>query len=111
MHLHRFSQPHLGDVRNRISLDLSGAGELWGSRVEDLYSDRDQQPGSKRHTFPESVVQVLVLVHQSVLPSGAVHVHPGRSQSGQKPWGQYTTVRNKHKYSSYTYDMFKLEAS
>lgn len=76
---------HLRDVGDGIHLHLGGAEDLWGGRVQDLHGDRQQQTGSEGHALAQSIVQVLVLVHQGVLACRAVHIGPGRTQGRQEP--------------------------
>lgn len=81
---------HLGDVGNTLDLNVSGADDLGRSGVQDLHSDGEQKAGSEGHALSESIIQVLVLVHQRVLTSGAIHVDPGWAHSGQEPWRMQT---------------------
>lgn len=93
---------HLWDVGDALHWNLSGADDLRGSGVQDLDGDGEQETGPEGHALSESVIQVLVLVHQGVLTSGAVHVDPGRAERGQEAWGgwmericDYAEIRNK----------------
>lgn len=77
---------HLWDVGDGLQLHVGGADDLWRGGVQDLHGHGEQEAGSEGHALPQPVVQVLVLVHQSVMAGGAVHVDPGRAQSGEKAW-------------------------
>lgn len=77
---------HLGDVGYSLHLHLSGAGDFRRGGVQDLHPQADEQTGPEGHSFSEPFVQLLVLVHQGVSTSGAVHVNPGRSQRGKEAW-------------------------
>lgn len=76
---------HLWDVGHSLHLHVSGAYDVRGSGVQDLHSDGEQETSSEGHAFSKTLIQVLVLVHQSVLTGGPVHVGPSWTQSGQEP--------------------------
>lgn len=80
---------HLWDVGDRLHLNLGGTDDLRWSGIQNLHSNGNEETRSERHTFPKPLVQVLVLVHQRVLTSGAVHVDPGWTQGGQEPWRRF----------------------
>lgn len=71
-------------------MHVSGAYDFGWSGVQDLHSDGEQETGSEGHAFSQTLIQVLVLVHQSVLTGGTVHVDPSWPQGGQEPWRRWS---------------------
>lgn len=77
---------HLWNVGDGINLHFGGAHDLRRGGVQDLHRHGEQETGPEGHALPETLVQVLVLVHQSVLACRAVHIDPGWPHGGQEPW-------------------------
>lgn len=80
---------HLWDVGDHLHLHLSGAHDLRRSGVQDLDGDGEQETRSEGHAFSKTLIQVLVLVHESVLTGGTVHVGPSWTQGGKEPWRRW----------------------
>ena len=76
LYLSRASQPllHDGGRSSRFS-------------VHNLRLDRHENPPLVGGPLPQSLVQVLVVPHEGVVPRGAVEVDPTRTERGQNTWG------------------------
>lgn len=77
---------HLRDVGDALQLHLGGAGGVGRGGVQDLHRHADEQARPKGHALAQTLVQLLVLVHQRVGARGAVHVDPGGTQRGKEAW-------------------------
>lgn len=79
---------HLWDVGHWLHLYLSRAYYLCGRGVQDLHCDTNEEACPEGHTLPQSLVQVLMLIHQSVVTGRTIHIHPSWAHSRQEPWGE-----------------------
>lgn len=75
---------YVSNRRGLLDLHLGGAVDLWVAGVQDLHGKAHQKPGPEGDAFTQTLVQLLVLVHQGVVPSGAIHVHPRGAKGGQE---------------------------
>lgn len=78
------SNAYISYRRRSFYLHISGAGELRRTGVQNLHCKTQQQTGTEGDPLSKPFIQILVLIHQGVVPRGAVHVDPSWTKSWEE---------------------------